>query len=400
MPATPTRRIVRPAPDTGNDLPLEPPDDGPPDQAPTKRPRKAAPAPAQDAPAAQADLAPTVDPGAPQAATGGALAVLLDLARALVPREAPTDTVALHGELAGPFEPDAVDWKPQTLTRDKKKAMAVAYLKNRAIQDRLDTVCGPTAWQNTYRPGPGGGIVCGIAIRVVQPNGVAEWVTKWDGAENSQVEAVKGGLSDSMKRAAVQWGIGRYLYRLPAQWVPVDDRGRFERTPELPPAFRPRPTPEQRAAPTRKADEDRRNAEKAFHAAGNQWVRLVRNLVSYGKEWDAQRPRIIAAYAEQEGIDVSDASTNELTTEQLRELIDGLNRRVKGGQPPQRVYTESVSPSDAPAPAAAPAAAPAPEPAAGTDDEYPLTAEEREALEHGDEFAPVQDDTLPPWLQD
>ena len=31
-----------------------------------------------------------------------------------------------------------------------------------------------------------------------------EWVTEWDGADNSQVEAVEGGLSGATKRAAVQ----------------------------------------------------------------------------------------------------------------------------------------------------------------------------------------------------
>jgi hypothetical protein len=44
-------------------------------------------------------------------------------------------------------------------------------------------------------------------------------ITKWDGAEQTQIEAVKGGLSGSMKRAAVQWGIGRYLYDLETNFV-------------------------------------------------------------------------------------------------------------------------------------------------------------------------------------
>jgi hypothetical protein len=39
-------------------------------------------------------------------------------------------------------------------------------------------------------------------------------VWKEDGAENTDIEAVKGGLSGAMKRAAVQWGCGRYLYGL------------------------------------------------------------------------------------------------------------------------------------------------------------------------------------------
>jgi hypothetical protein len=48
-------------------------------------------------------------------------------------------------------------------------------------------------------------------------------VTKWDGAENSQIESVKGGLSDSFKRAAVKWSIGRYLYRLEEGWAEIAD---------------------------------------------------------------------------------------------------------------------------------------------------------------------------------
>ncbi|MFR7743272.1 MAG: Rad52/Rad22 family DNA repair protein [Acutalibacteraceae bacterium] len=41
------------------------------------------------------------------------------------------------------------------------------------------------------------------------------FITKWDGAEDSDIEpASRGGLSDSMKRAAVRWGIGRVLYKM------------------------------------------------------------------------------------------------------------------------------------------------------------------------------------------
>lgn len=75
---------------------------------------------------------------------------------------------------------------------------------------RLDEVCGKAGWRNEYRDIPdGGGVECGISIKVD-----GEWITKWDAAENTQVEAVKGGRSGAMKRAAVQWGIGRYLYDL------------------------------------------------------------------------------------------------------------------------------------------------------------------------------------------
>ncbi len=132
------------------------------------------------------------------------------------------------------FDEDDVDWKPIAVSKKTGKALAAAYITNRAIMDRLDEVCGPENWKNEYQPGPSGGVICGLSIRVGDA-----WVTKWDGAENTDVEAVKGGLSTSMRRAAVQWGAGRYLYRIPNQWVPVDQHGRLSQKPKIPSEFLP-----------------------------------------------------------------------------------------------------------------------------------------------------------------
>ena len=143
------------------------------------------------------------------------------------------------------FHPDDIEWKPIAVSKKTGKALAAAYITTRAIQDRLDAVCGPENWRNDFKEGPAGGVLCGISIYVARPDGTAEWVTKWDGAENTDVEAVKGGLSSSMKRAASQWGIGRYLYRLPQEWVPVDQYGRFSQQPRIPRDFLPRRPQEQ-----------------------------------------------------------------------------------------------------------------------------------------------------------
>jgi hypothetical protein len=51
-----------------------------------------------------------------------------------------------------------------------------------------------------------------------------EWVWKANGAGNSDVEAEKGACSDAFKRAAVLWGIGRYLYDLDSPWVALNGR--------------------------------------------------------------------------------------------------------------------------------------------------------------------------------
>lgn len=116
-------------------------------------------------------------------------------------------------KLAQPFDPLDLEWRVQQ-SGDKNGnpwAMVLVYVTNRAIQQRLDDVCGIFNWKNEFSESPDKGIKCGLSIL----NGM-EWITKYDSAENTNIDAVKGGISGAMKRAAVQWGIGRYLYKLDA----------------------------------------------------------------------------------------------------------------------------------------------------------------------------------------
>lgn len=119
-------------------------------------------------------------------------------------------------KLSEPFAKEDIEWRIQRtgVASSGPWAMVLAYVTNRAVQQRLDEVCGAGNWQNEFKESPDGGVLCGISICNND-----RWVTKYDGAENTQVEAVKGGLSGAMKRAAVQWGIGRYLYKLDANFV-------------------------------------------------------------------------------------------------------------------------------------------------------------------------------------
>ena len=120
--------------------------------------------------------------------------------------------IEMAQSLSAPFSSSDIEWRVQHsgVKNNRPWAMVLAYVTNRAIQNRLDEVCGPMGWRNEYRE-EAGGVMCGISIWCSDRK---EWVTKWDGAEKTDVESFKGGLSASMKRAAVQWGIGRYLYKL------------------------------------------------------------------------------------------------------------------------------------------------------------------------------------------
>ena len=114
------------------------------------------------------------------------------------------DPRQIQAELAMPFAPEDLEWRLQRVVEAKELGIAVPYVTNRAIMSRLDDVVGPENWYNDFKPWHGAGgkeaQLCGISIRYGDG-----FITKWDGAEDSDIEPVKGGLSDSMKRAAVQW---------------------------------------------------------------------------------------------------------------------------------------------------------------------------------------------------
>lgn len=138
----------------------------------------------------------------------------------------PSITDTLLTRLAEPFPPSDLEWRiGRAGVKDGKPwASCLAYITNRAIMQRLDDIVGPGRWRNerptawdTGTPG----VIAGISIKID-----GEWVTKWDGADQPDTEPVKGGFSNAMKRAAVLWGIGRYLYDLPEGWAKIDEKGR------------------------------------------------------------------------------------------------------------------------------------------------------------------------------
>jgi len=127
------------------------------------------------------------------------------------------------GKLTGPFDMDDLEWRVQSCGKNAKGIWAriVPYVTCRAIMERLDQVAGPGNWKNRFESGPGTGMLCGIALRIE-----GEWIEKWDGADKTDIEEVKGVLSSAMKRAAVQWGIGRYLYSVEPVFAHVCEGGK------------------------------------------------------------------------------------------------------------------------------------------------------------------------------
>jgi len=130
----------------------------------------------------------------------------------------------IYDDLCRPFTNEEIDWRIGSTNGDKTKGMALAYIDARAVMERLDTVCGPDGWQNNNVFGPGGTVVCNLGIRMGDT-----WIWKADGAGATDVEGEKGAISDALKRAAVRFGVGRYLYELKSPWVAIVAAGRSYR---------------------------------------------------------------------------------------------------------------------------------------------------------------------------
>ncbi len=127
--------------------------------------------------------------------------------------------VALTAALTAPFEPREVKFKPQMVKNNR--CLAMAYIDARLVQERLDDVLGSENWEDLYKQLPDGSVMCRLRVKLGD-----RWVTKMDVGSPSeqpdQGDRLKAAVSDALKRAAVKYGIGRYLYRLSAQWVDYD----------------------------------------------------------------------------------------------------------------------------------------------------------------------------------
>lgn len=181
-----------------------------------------------------------------------------------------TLTPEILAALGAPFGPDEIDFLPRAPSNGK--ALALAYIDARLVMARLDKVVGG-AWSFDYDV---------VAPKQVKGRLTVCGVTRCDAGEaDKEDEPLKSAVSDALKRAAVHFGIGRYLYHLPQVWAAYDpQKRRFTEPPRisidavnralalcgLPPVpagpqpSRPQPAP-RASAPAPESSGDRKAAE-------------------------------------------------------------------------------------------------------------------------------------------
>lgn len=131
-------------------------------------------------------------------------------------------------KLREPFPEEDIEWRVSRAGVGGKQGIycrVLAYITARAIQQRLDDVCGPENWrvEEPRLISINGKTAFSVGISIRHPQN-GEWVTKWDVAEPTNIEPAKGGFSGAMKRAGAQWGIGRYLYHLDEAFAEVSEQ--------------------------------------------------------------------------------------------------------------------------------------------------------------------------------
>ena len=117
--------------------------------------------------------------------------------------------------LSAPFDEKTVGVKVQSLSRDKTKAMLVVYLQHTDVYTRLEVV--DPDWQAVITESnwwPEHKIFT-VRMRIT---------VKGTSRENvGEGEDMKSATSDALKRAAMLFGCGRYLYDSETVWVPYDE---------------------------------------------------------------------------------------------------------------------------------------------------------------------------------
>jgi hypothetical protein len=111
----------------------------------------------------------------------------------------------LFAALAAPFE-------SQELKTRSQQGRQLTYVTARTVMNRLDGVLGPENWWDEYVPSQNS-VLCRLTIRL--PDGST--LTKSDAGGYAGMadsgDDDKSGYSDAFKRAAVKFGVARYLYR-------------------------------------------------------------------------------------------------------------------------------------------------------------------------------------------
>lgn len=238
----------------------------------------------------------------------------------------------LLSQLAQPFKPEHITWKPGHTK--ESKCMAMAYADLRAYQERLDEVCG-LDWSVRYLPWSDSRIICELTIGGVTRSSTGEMDAQ------DQKNGMGGTVAEAqaMKRAAAQFGLGRYLYDLPSVWVDFDaqrkrisDSGQAELDKRYRDWYARKVGTQNAPKPTQKAQDEKEGTPPHQRMWGQ-------GLSVFGDDWDMARPWLLSKWTTNATPDNTRNSAAELSDDEKDLVADYLkekSQQLKGIWPKQK----------------------------------------------------------------
>lgn len=126
-------------------------------------------------------------------------------------------------------------WRIQSRSKDKTKAICSAYVDARDVMNVLDKYC-EYGWHTEVKE-VAGFIFYGIGINIPlsghqndEEDLVIQTMWRWDTgsriendpSDNMYDQAGKSAASDSFKRASIHFGVARFVYNIPTVTLPCD----------------------------------------------------------------------------------------------------------------------------------------------------------------------------------
>lgn len=162
--------------------------------------------------------------------------------------------------LAAPFDLKLVKWRVTATNKEKTKGLVAPYADPRAYTLRLNDVLSPAGWTCEFQPTVINGMNNGpksspsklVMVATLEIYGIGRKSST--GEKNADdPNAGTAAEAQALKRAASQFGLGKYFYDIKEAgvnlWVPIDEKGFPKQVPNLPAWALPAGTRQQGAPP-------------------------------------------------------------------------------------------------------------------------------------------------------
>lgn len=212
--------------------------------------------------------------------------------------------------LSAPFSEEDIEW--QAARRRDADELMVPFVKVRALQMRLDRVV-PLRWSTAYTVPVPDTVLATIRLTLFH-DAVPVALERQNGFSGPPGTPIKNLVAGAFQRACMELGLGRYLYAILPQWIPLTTEGKRAYRATIPTGFLPDGLAQ--------SDPEYKTALQYLHAAGGE---------VYGRDWDKERAEVIALYAAQLGYVAT--SSRDLPTPHLRRLAEHIKRGGGSGSP-------------------------------------------------------------------